>query len=492
MTVDLSVEAEIRRLHYAEHWPVGTVATQLGVHPDVARRVLGLLEPRRPSVPRRRLVDPFVGFIDETLKQYPRLLATRLHDMLRARGYPGSVRTVREYVAQVRPAPKREAFLRIEPLIGEQAQVDWAHVAKVPVPGGLRSLWLFVMVLSWSRAMWAEFVFDTTVHSLLRSLARAAAFFQGVTRQWVFDNPKIVVLERHGDAVRFHPLLLELAGRFHVQLRLCAVRKAHQKGRVERIIRFLRDRFLAGRNISGIEQGNRELATFLAEIGNARPHPIFRERSIADCLAEERERLLALPDPLPTTDLVAPASIDKTAFARLDTNLYSLPPAYAERTLTLVADDAWVRFLDGAVEVARHPRSWGRRQKIELPEHREELLRQREGAAEQTGQGRLRAAVPGVDALFARWVEAGRNVGSLTARTLRLLDLYKADLLAAAVAEVLARGMHDPGALAQVCEQHRRARSLPVPVAVQLGAHVPDREVIPHDLESYDAQRRRD
>lgn len=492
MTVSAAVEAEIRRLFYAEHWPMGTVASQLGVHPDVVRRVLGLLEPRRSSVPRPRLVDPFVAFIDETLAQYPRLLATRLHDMLRARGFQGSVRTLREYVAQVRPAPRREAFLRIEPLIGEQAQIDWAHVGRVPVPGGLRSLWLFVMVLSWSRAMWAEFVFDTTVHSLLRSLVRAASFFQGATRQWLFDNPKIVVLERHGDAVRFHPLLLDVAGRFHVQLRLCAVRAANQKGRVERIVRFLRDRFLAGRSITGIEQGNRELVTFLAEIGNARPHPVFRERSIADCLAEERGRLLALPDPLPVIDLVAPASIDKTAFARLDTNLYSVPPAYAQRTLTLVADDAWVRFLDGATEITRHPRTWGRRQVIELREHRDEILRQRAGAAEPTGQGRLRAAIPGIDGLFARWVDAGRNVGSLTARTLKLLDLYKADLLAEAVAEVLALGMHDPGALAQVCEQRRRAKSLPVPVPVDFGDHVPDREVIPHDLEGYDAQRRRD
>jgi transposase len=492
VTVNAAVEVEIRRLFYAEHWPVGTIASQLGVHPDVVRRVLGLLEPRQSSVPRPRLIDPFVTFVDETLAQYPRLLATRIHDMLRARGFQGTVRTVRQYVAQVRPAPKREAFLRVEPLIGEQAQIDWAHVGKVPVRGGLRSLWLFVMVLSWSRAMWAEFVFDTTVHSLLRSLVRAASFFQGATRQWLFDNPKIVVLERHGDAVRFHPLLLDLAGRFHVQLRLCAVRAANQKGRVERIVRFLRDRFLAGRSITGIEQGNRELGTFLAEIGNARPHPVFRERSIADCLAEERGRLLALPDPLPVTDLVEPASIDKTAFGRLDTNLYSVPPAYAQRTLTLAADDAWVRFLDGSAEVARHARSWGRRQVIELPEHRDELLRQRAGAAEQTGQGRLRAAIPGIDALFARWVDAGRNVGSLTARTLKLLDLYGADLLAEAVAEVLALGMHDPGALAQVCEQHRRAKSLPVPVPVDLGDHVPDREVIPHDLESYDAHRRRD
>jgi transposase len=230
MTVDLSVEAEIRRLHYAEHWPVGTVASQLGVHPDVVRRMLDLLEPRRPSLPRPRLVDPFTAFIDETLAQVPRLRATRLHDMIRARGYPGGVRTLREYVAQVRPAPRREAFLRLDPLIGEQAQVDWAHVGKVPVPGGQRSLWLFVMVLSWSRAMWAEFVFGTTVHSLLRSLVRAAAFFQGVTRQWLFANPKIIVLERYGDAVRFHPLLLELTGHFHVQLRLCAGQRGQWRG----------------------------------------------------------------------------------------------------------------------------------------------------------------------------------------------------------------------------------------------------------------------
>ena len=74
---------------------------------------------------------------------------------------------------------------------------------------------------------------------------------------------------------------------------------------------------------------------------------------------------------------------------------------------------------------------------------------------------------------------------------MKFLDLYGADLLAEAVAEVLALGMHDPGALAQVCEQRRLAKRLPVPVAVDLGAHVPDREVIPHDLEGYDDPHRR-
>jgi len=99
------LEAEIVRLYYAEHWKVGTIATQLGAHVDQVRRVLGLDEPRSASPPHPRIVDPYRPFIDEQLRRYPKLLATRLYDMVRARGFAGSVRTVREHVALVRPSP---------------------------------------------------------------------------------------------------------------------------------------------------------------------------------------------------------------------------------------------------------------------------------------------------------------------------------------------------------------------------------------------------
>ncbi|MBE7450056.1 MAG: DDE-type integrase/transposase/recombinase [Kofleriaceae bacterium] len=82
--------------------------------------------------------------------------------------------------------------------------MDWAFVSKLPFPGGERQLWLFVMVLAHSRAMWGEFVLDLSVHSLCRSLVRASSAFGGVPRQWLFDNPKTIVLERVGTAVRFH------------------------------------------------------------------------------------------------------------------------------------------------------------------------------------------------------------------------------------------------------------------------------------------------
>lgn len=487
MSVPPEVETEVRRLHYAEHWPVGTIAMQMGVHEDVVRRVLGVDERRLPAAPRKKLVNPYVAFIAQTLERYPTLRATRLHDMLRPRGYTGSVRTLREYVATVRPHRASEAFLRVDPLIGEQAQVDWAHVGRLPVPGGERALWLFVIVLAWSRAMWAEFVFDLSVHSLRRSLSRAAAFFGGCTRQWLFDNPKTVVLERHGEAIRFHPLLLELSGHYCVSLRVCAVRKANQKGRVERVIRYLRERFLAGRAIRGIEPGNRELLAFIDEVAHPRPHPTIPGRTVGDCLAEEKARLLPLPEPA-ITDLVEPICLDRTAFARFDTNLYSAPHHYHDQTLTLVADDSTVRLLEGEQEVARHVRCWGRRQRIEEPAHREALLEYKRGAREAKGQDRLRAVVPGVDQLFSRWVDTGRNVGSLTLQMIRLLDRYGDATVAGAVTEVLARGTHDPGAVAVLCEQVRQRNQQPVPLDVVLGSHVPDRDVIPHPLERYDAK----
>lgn len=491
MSVSPEVEAEIRRLHYAEHWPVGTISTQLRVHEDVVHRVLGVAERESPARPRAKLVDPYTDFIAQTLQRYPTLRATRLYDMLRPRGYTGSVRTLREHVATVRPRRATEAFLRVDPLMGEQAQVDWAHVGKVPVPGGVRALWLFVMVLAWSRAMWAEFVFDLSVHSLLRSLSRAAAFFGGCTRQWLFDNPKTVVLERHGEAIRFHPKLLELSGHYCVSLRLCAVRKANQKGRVERAIRYLRERFLAGRIIRGIEQGNHELLAFIEEVAHPRPHPTIPGRTVGDCLAEERQRLLPLPEKAAVTDFVEPVPLDRTAFAHFDANLYSAPHPYAEKTLTLVADDLTVRLLDGQQVVARHARSWGRRQRIEDLAHRKALLEHKRGAREAKGQDRLRAAVPDVDRLFARWVDAGRNVGSLTSQMIRLLDRYGDATVAGAVVEVLARGTHDPGAVAVLCEQARQRNQQPIPIDVVLGSHVPDRDVIPHALETYDAKPKR-
>ena len=104
---------QIRRYFYAEHWKIGTIAQALDVHPDTVRRAIEVerfqhAEPLRPSI-----VDPYLPFVRETLEQHPRLRATRLFQMIRDRGYSGSVEQLRRVVARLRPQ-SHEAFLRLQ------------------------------------------------------------------------------------------------------------------------------------------------------------------------------------------------------------------------------------------------------------------------------------------------------------------------------------------------------------------------------------------
>src|SRR3954468_14434551 len=128
------LRSRIRRLFFAEHWKVGTIAAELGVHHET---VTDAIEANRfVNVPYRVVasqLDPYKGFVRETLDKHPRLRATRLYDMLTPRGYAGSVVQLRRYVRKVRPVTTKEAFLRLFTLPGEQAQVDWACFGRIQI-----------------------------------------------------------------------------------------------------------------------------------------------------------------------------------------------------------------------------------------------------------------------------------------------------------------------------------------------------------------------
>src|SRR5439155_20994892 len=123
-----------------------------------------------------------------------------------------------------------------------------------------------------------ELDIDMGIASLRRSLVRASTFFGGSPRQWLFDNAKTIVIERAGDAIRFHPDLIDLAACLHVQPALCTPRKPQEKGKVERAIRYLKDRFFAARAFHSIAHGNAQLVEFLATVPHERPHPRWPER----------------------------------------------------------------------------------------------------------------------------------------------------------------------------------------------------------------------
>ena len=173
--ISLLQRAEMRRLFYAEHWPIGTVADALGVHHETVRRALNRDRGIHPGPQiRASALDPYKTFITATLEQYPRLRATRLWAMLRDRGYAGSAVQVRRYVRTVRPVARAEAYFRLDTLVAEQGQVDWGNFGAIQIGRARRVLSCFVLVLSWSRALVAEFFFDQSLENFLRGHVRAA------------------------------------------------------------------------------------------------------------------------------------------------------------------------------------------------------------------------------------------------------------------------------------------------------------------------------
>ncbi|WP_437277932.1 hypothetical protein WME90_43015 [Sorangium sp. So ce375] len=204
-------EAEILRLYHGEKWPVGTIAAQLGLHHTNVQRVLGQagVDPKVVA-PRPSMVDPFVPFIVEQLGKYPSLRSSRLFGMLKERGYPGGPDHLRRVIGRLRPKKPAEAFQRLRTLPGEQAQVDWAHFGKLTVGRALRPLWAFVMVLSYSQRLFLRFFPGAAMPFFVRGHVEAFADFNGVPRVLLYDNLKSAVVERHGDAIRFHPTLLAL------------------------------------------------------------------------------------------------------------------------------------------------------------------------------------------------------------------------------------------------------------------------------------------
>jgi transposase len=491
--IDEATSARIRRLFFAEHWKIGTIAAELSVHHDAVRRAIasdGFNRSTTRPVPAS-LVDPYKAFIQDTLEQHPRLRATRVFEMIKARGYPGSVVQLRRYIAGVRPTARREAYFRLRTLPGEQAQVDWGHFGRIQVGHANRALSCFVLVLGWSRAMYARFFLDQTTESFLRGHVLAFEALGGVPRNILYDNLKSAVVERQGDHIRYGDSLLEMCGHYHFAPRPCAPARGNEKGKVERTIQYLRHAFFEARRFSSVDDLNGQLANWIATIAHERRVPGDPEgHLVKDALAVERPLLLPLPAHRFECDAVRAVSSGKTPYVRFDLNDYSIPHELVQKRLTLIASDREVRITDAAGQlVAHHERTFDRGQIVEDPSHLAALAAAKRHAHELRGRDRLRASCKGVDAFLGALVERNEPLAAHTRRLLLLLDVHGPRALDEAIADALGRGAISADSVAHLLEQRaqRRRRPPPVHLTAHLDPRVKDLRVTPHDLASYDA-----
>jgi len=483
--------ASILRLHHVEGWPVGTISAELGRHHDTVEGVLAHagLGVQKVSV-RPRLVDPFVPFLKETLEKHPRLRASRLWSMAKARGYTGSKSGFRAIVSRLRPHQPVEAYLRRTVLPGQEAQVDWGHFGKLMVGRAQRDLWAFVMVLSYSRRRYLRFSLRAAMPSFLRGHVASFRFFGAVPRTILYDNLKSAVLEREGDAVRFHPTMLALAGHYRFEPRACAPYRPNEKGRVERAIRDVRDNFFAAREFRSIEDLNEQARAWCLEIAHERRVPDARELTVEEAFLEEMPKMIELPsDDFPVEEHVE-VRVGKTPYVRFDKNDYSVPHTHVRRDLIVLATDDRVRVVEpeAMTEVlADHPRSFDRDQRIEQPGHLRALVEHKRRAHQSRGFDRLFSVVPSSRAMMEKIAERGGNLGATTQGLLQVLERVGAELLERAVAEVVGHDQPHLRAVHHALDRLRREAGQPpplsVPVTTDARAAV---HVRPHALSTYD------
>ncbi len=489
MAVSPEIEAQILRYYHAEKWRVGTIARQLGVHRDVVARVLAQAgTPHQPNFSRPSQIEPYLPFVRQMLERFPKLTASRLYAMVCERGYAGGPDHFRHLIAQHRPRPVAEAFLRLRTLPGEQAQVDWGHFGHLTIGRARRPLMAFVMVLSYSRQIFLRFFLDARMENFLRGHVAAFEAWGGVPRVLLYDNLKSAVLERRHEAIRFHPTLLELAGHYRYEPRPVNVARGNEKGRVERAIRYVRESFFAAREFTGLNDLNAQATAWCEGPAAQRPCPEERTLTVHAAFQAEQPRLLALPDnPFPTEERVE-VTAGKTPYIRFDLNDYSIPHTHVRRRLTVLASPETVRIVDGVRLLATHARSYDKGAQLEDPTHIETLLAHKRAARRHRGLDRLAQAAPAGKTLLEQAAERGDNLGTITASLLRLLDRYGATELQAAIEEALSRGVPHPNAVRLALERRREAAGLPPPIAVPLPTHLKARDtpVQPHSLDHYD------
>lgn len=470
MVMNVSLWAEIRRLHEIERLSQAAIARQLGCCHKTVSKALKMDEPPSQTArpPRTRKLDRFKPQIDQLIDRYPHLSAPRVLEEIAKGddGYQGGITLVRDYLRTIRPARGRvyhEVFY--DP--GEAVQVDWGECHRLRIGNTSRRVSVLVAVLCFSRLCYIEFSLAEKKDDFYRCVVNALTFFGGVPRKIIFDNLKAAVINGSGRHACFHPEFLELCGHFCLQPIACARRDPESKGMVETNVRYVKQNALAGRDDELVcwEDYGVLAAYWRDRVANVRIHETTRERPV-DRFKQEQPLLRALPLSHFDTDEVVSAKVNSHARVRFDSNRYSVPPKLVRKTVLVRAGPDAVRVFHQGAEVASHTRCFERRQLICQDEH---LL--------EAKTLRRRQTKTAVEEEFDRLGEAARTFHlKLLSRPLKprvhlrrlikLVQLYGREDVLAAIEQANQYETHDADYVEAILHQQRRQCELPSPTEV--------------------------
>jgi len=356
---DEALENRVKHLCTVEGLSIRQIAKALSMG---TRRVSRIISGRAiVKSPKPTVVEPYDRLIEEWYQEHPYLQAQQVYARLKPYGYTGSYVRLVLHTRKYRRKSKKPVFHELTFLPGEEAQVDWALWR---IPSGI--VYGFVLILSWSRYVYVRFYPRCTMEFFLAGHIEAFRETSGIPRKCRYDNLTSVVIKRTPE-LKLNAQFMDFCRHYSFGVHPCTVRRPNEKGRVERVIRDIKD-FLRVTPCDTIAELNKQTSLWRQE-RNKRIHRTT-ERPPSDMLKEEK--LIALPQIHYQPRRSVVVTVGKTGFVSFETNRYSVP--FSGPTLELMAYPDHIELHDKGKKIATHKRTFLRSQKIENPLHRERLL----------------------------------------------------------------------------------------------------------------------
>jgi transposase len=362
---------KVRRLYelHGQGKSIRGMAAQLGISRNTVRKyVRSEVVPREKVRPKRvSKLEPYEGHIQARLAEGVSNCVVLLRE-IRALGYRGGYTILKDYVQPRRRPGQPAATVRFETEPGEQAQVDFGTFRYRRDDGSTHQVYAFVMVLSWSRAMYVEFVTQADLATFLRCHWNAFTFFGGVPAKCLYDNAKVVVLGRDEAGNPVHPVeFLDFALRTGFAIQLCRPYRAQTKGKVESGIKYVRGSLWSTLRFRDLADLNVQARQWLDGVANVREHGTTGQRPL-DRLVAERRCLRSLPageriEPY----LWSTRQVGRDGFVRFEKAVYGVPWQWAGTQVQVRDRGGIVEVWSGQERLAVHPRATRPGERFVLP-----------------------------------------------------------------------------------------------------------------------------
>ena len=322
------------------------IARKLGIHRNTVKKYIQKGQKPQYHKGKRQdsILNPYHQVISDFLDEDD-YRATWIYERIRQLGYPGKYGTVKNHVRKVKQRRQRQAYIRFETIPGLQGQMDWADFQVVDLHGGSFTVYLFVLVLGFSRAMFAMFVDRCTLQAFMDAHIHAFHYLGGIPMEMLYDNMKHVVISRKGGQTVFNVEFSHFANHYAFKPVACPPYSPWVKGKVERPVDYIRESFWRGYRFTTIDQANRDLLTWLSETANRRRHGTHRQMVDARWQQE-----LASLSPCPANDydtsIKEYRKVYKDCSISYNASSYQVPPEVIGKKILLKIKDGTIRFYD--------------------------------------------------------------------------------------------------------------------------------------------------